>query len=92
MSKGEIGFVGLGRMGFPMARNLAQAGYAVHVHDVAAGAMERAGRVAGITPGASAREVAARRPSCSRPFRTTPSCGRRTSARRASSRAAGQAS
>jgi 3-hydroxyisobutyrate dehydrogenase-like beta-hydroxyacid dehydrogenase len=59
MSKGEVGFVGLGRMGFPMARNLAQAGYHVHVHDVAAGAMERGGRVAGITPRASAREVAA---------------------------------
>jgi len=58
MSKGEIGFVGLGRMGFPMARNLAQAGYRVHVHDVAAAAMERAGHVSGITPRASAREVA----------------------------------
>jgi 3-hydroxyisobutyrate dehydrogenase-like beta-hydroxyacid dehydrogenase len=58
MSMGAIGFVGLGRMGFPMARNLAQAGYAVHVHDVAPSAMERAARVAGITSGASAREVA----------------------------------
>ena len=60
MSKGEIGFVGLGRMGFPMARNLAQAGYRVHVHDVAAGGDgARGARVAGITPTPRPREVAA---------------------------------
>jgi 3-hydroxyisobutyrate dehydrogenase-like beta-hydroxyacid dehydrogenase len=58
MSKGEIGFVGLGRMGFPMARNLAQAGYRVHVHDVAAEAMRRASAVDGIAGHASPREVA----------------------------------
>jgi 3-hydroxyisobutyrate dehydrogenase-like beta-hydroxyacid dehydrogenase len=58
MSKGEVGFVGLGRMGFPMARNLAGAGYRVHVHDVAPAAMERAAGVAGVVPHASAREVA----------------------------------
>ena len=59
MSKGEIGFVGLGRMGFPMARNLAAAGYRVHVHDVAPAAMERAARVTGVVAHASPREVAA---------------------------------
>ena len=34
MAKGEIGFIGLGRMGGPMARNLTRAGYALHVFDV----------------------------------------------------------
>ena len=58
MTKGEIGFVGLGRMGLPMARNLAMAGYRVHVHDVAPAAMERAARVAGVVPHAAAHEVA----------------------------------
>jgi 3-hydroxyisobutyrate dehydrogenase-like beta-hydroxyacid dehydrogenase len=60
VNKAEVGFVGLGRMGFPMARNLAQAGYRVHVHDVAPGAMARAAAVAGVTPQPSPREVAAR--------------------------------
>jgi 3-hydroxyisobutyrate dehydrogenase-like beta-hydroxyacid dehydrogenase len=59
MSKGEIGFVGLGRMGFPMARNLARAGYQVHAHDVAPEAMRRAAGVAGVVAHASPREVAA---------------------------------
>jgi 3-hydroxyisobutyrate dehydrogenase-like beta-hydroxyacid dehydrogenase len=58
MSKGEVGFVGLGRMGFPMARNLAGAGYRVHIHDVAPAAMERAAGVAGVVPHTSTREVA----------------------------------
>src|SRR5262249_26282334 len=58
MNKGEIGFVGLGRMGFPMARNLAQAGYRVHVHDVAHEAMQRAAGVAGLVAHRSPREVA----------------------------------
>lgn len=59
MSKGEVGFVGLGRMGFPMARNLARAGYRVHAHDVAPEAMRRATGVAGVTAHPSPREVAA---------------------------------
>jgi 3-hydroxyisobutyrate dehydrogenase-like beta-hydroxyacid dehydrogenase len=58
MSKGEIGFVGLGRMGFPMTRNLARAGYRLHVHDVAPEALRRAAGVAGVTTHASPREVA----------------------------------
>ena len=29
----DIGFLGLGNMGFPMARNLAEAGYTVYGHD-----------------------------------------------------------
>src|SRR5919109_434575 len=47
MAKGEVGFIGLGRMGFPMARNLAAAGWAVHVYDSYLG-------VAGVLAGARA--------------------------------------
>jgi len=60
MAKGEIGFIGLGRMGFPMARNLATAGWAVHVHDVSADAGKRAAAVSGITVHGAPREVAER--------------------------------
>ena len=59
MSTREIGFIGLGRMGFPMARNLAAKGYAVHVFDVAADALARAAAVPGITTHAAPRDVAA---------------------------------
>jgi 3-hydroxyisobutyrate dehydrogenase-like beta-hydroxyacid dehydrogenase len=59
MSKGEIGFVGLGRMGFPMTRNLAQAGYRVHAHDVAKEAMGRVAGIAGVLAHGSPRDVAA---------------------------------
>jgi 3-hydroxyisobutyrate dehydrogenase-like beta-hydroxyacid dehydrogenase len=59
MSKGEIGFIGLGRMGFPMARNLAADGYAVQVFDVAPEALKRVAGVSGMTAHASPREVAA---------------------------------
>lgn len=38
----KIGFLGLGNMGGPMARNLAQAGYAVTGYDIAEAALERA--------------------------------------------------
>jgi len=60
MAKGEVGFIGLGRMGFPMARNLAAAGWAVHVHDASPDAAKRAGTVAGISVHPAPREVAAR--------------------------------
>ena len=60
MTKGEVGFIGLGRMGFPMARNLAAAGWAVHVHDVSPDAAKRADAVAGVSAQPAAREVAAR--------------------------------
>lgn len=58
-SNGPVGFIGLGRMGDPMARNLLAAGHAVVVHDIAA---ERvAGLVAaGAEAAASAAEVAQR--------------------------------
>jgi 3-hydroxyisobutyrate dehydrogenase-like beta-hydroxyacid dehydrogenase len=60
MAKGEIGFIGLGRMGFPMARNLAAAGWAVHVHDVSPDAARRAAAVSGVAVHPAPREVAAR--------------------------------
>jgi 3-hydroxyisobutyrate dehydrogenase-like beta-hydroxyacid dehydrogenase len=59
MEKAEVGFIGLGRMGFPMARNLARAGYRVHAHDVAPEAIGRAARLAGVVAHPSARDVAA---------------------------------
>jgi 3-hydroxyisobutyrate dehydrogenase-like beta-hydroxyacid dehydrogenase len=46
-------------MGFPMARNLARAGYRVHVHDVAPEARRRAAEVSGIILHPSARAVGA---------------------------------
>ncbi len=39
----KVGFVGLGMMGGPIARNLVKAGHALVVHDVKAEAMERLG-------------------------------------------------
>jgi 3-hydroxyisobutyrate dehydrogenase len=60
MSASEIGFIGLGRMGFPMARNLAAAGHAVHVFDVDATPLLRATTLPGVTSATSPREVAAR--------------------------------
>ena len=48
----EIGFIGLGNMGAPMARNLAKAGHRVTGFDVAAVTVE------GVAPAASAAEAA----------------------------------
>ena len=55
----DIGFIGLGRMGGPMARNLAKAGYRVHAFDTDPAAAERAAAASGVTIHGSAREVAA---------------------------------
>src|SRR5688572_12932801 len=55
----KVGFLGLGRMGFPMARNLGAAGYTVHVFDVAGPALARAAAQKGIVTHASPKEVAA---------------------------------
>src|SRR5262245_9107986 len=60
--KGDVGFIGLGRMGGPMARNLAQAGYSVHVFDVDPAAATRAARQAGIIVQMGPRAVAAHVP------------------------------
>jgi 3-hydroxyisobutyrate dehydrogenase-like beta-hydroxyacid dehydrogenase len=59
MNTREIGFIGLGRMGFPMARNLATKGHAVHVFDLAGDALKRGAGVPGITAHAAPRDVAA---------------------------------
>ncbi len=56
----DIGFIGLGRMGGPMARNLAAAGYPVHAFDIDAAAADRLAAVNGITIHGSPREVAAK--------------------------------
>ncbi|TPG48419.1 3-hydroxyisobutyrate dehydrogenase [Roseomonas nepalensis] len=50
----RIGFVGLGNMGAPMARNLVQAGHAVAVFDLSAQAMARAEGAAAAASGAEA--------------------------------------
>ncbi len=49
----RIGFVGLGNMGMPMARNLQRAGHAVTGFDISPAAMAAA-RAAGIPTAASA--------------------------------------
>ncbi len=59
MTKGSVGFIGLGRMGLPMARNLAAAGHTLHVFDIDKGALERARAFSGVSSAATPREVAA---------------------------------
>jgi 3-hydroxyisobutyrate dehydrogenase-like beta-hydroxyacid dehydrogenase len=60
MEKRPVGFIGLGRMGGPMARNLAQAGYPVHVFDLDPAAVGRATAVAGTVAAPAPAEVASR--------------------------------
>ena len=60
MSKPEVGFIGLGRMGGPMARNLVKAGYAVHAFDVDPAAAARAVAAGGVTAHDRPGSVAAR--------------------------------
>ena len=55
----EIGFIGLGNMGLPMATNLAKAGYSLHVYDVQPAAMQRATAQQGVSTHGSAAEAAA---------------------------------
>src|SRR5258708_25499186 len=52
----RIGFIGLGIMGKPMARNLLKAGYSVRVYDVVAASMAA---VTGAVAGQSCADVAA---------------------------------
>ena len=54
---GDIGYIGLGEMGGPMARRLAGAGFRVRVYDINPKAMERA-VAAGAIAAASPREMA----------------------------------
>jgi len=58
MGNNAAGFVGLGAMGFPMARNLAKSGIAVHVFDSNAGTMQKAARQDGISLARSPKEAA----------------------------------
>lgn len=59
MSKPQIGFIGIGVMGTPMSGHLAQAGYALTIHDVKKEAAERAAaRNADIQVASTPREVA----------------------------------
>jgi len=58
MNNERIGFVGLGMMGLPMAKNLVEAGYTVTVFDLDAGAIEEAQRF-GASPASTGAEVAA---------------------------------
>ncbi|MBI2203651.1 MAG: NAD(P)-dependent oxidoreductase [Candidatus Rokubacteria bacterium] len=55
-----VGFIGLGTMGGPMATNLARAGVPLVVHDASAAAVHALRAQSGVTPAASAREVAAK--------------------------------
>lgn len=57
MSRERVGFVGLGRMGYEMARHLSGAGFDVHGVDVDAGARQRAGGL-GIAVSASIEDLA----------------------------------
>ena len=54
----RIGFIGVGTMGLPMAKNLVKKGFAVTAFDTSRAAVEAA-RSAGMTAGASAAEVVA---------------------------------
>ena len=58
MNNERIGFVGLGMMGLPMAKNLVEAGYTVTVFDLDAGAIEEA-QGFGASPASTGAKVAA---------------------------------
>ncbi|HEV8438054.1 MAG TPA: NAD(P)-dependent oxidoreductase [Methylomirabilota bacterium] len=59
MNKSPLGFIGLGRMGGPMARNLVRAGYPVHAFDIDPSAVTRLAAEPGVTAHGSPGEVAA---------------------------------
>ena len=56
----RIGFIGLGQMGHPMARNLARAGYGIVAHDVDRDALNRARDATGAEAPGSLRATAER--------------------------------
>lgn len=58
MTRAAVGFIGLGRMGGPMARNLSRAGHEVHVHDVDPAAARRAVEAGAAAAHGTPREVA----------------------------------
>jgi 2-hydroxy-3-oxopropionate reductase len=59
MANSIIGFIGLGIMGKPMARNLMKAGYSLVVHNRSRAAVDELSKE-GVQPAASSQEVAAR--------------------------------
>lgn len=61
MPSGEIGLVGLGIMGRPMARNMMKAGYSLTVYDIVGSAVEEI-VTDGAAGAASAKEVAEKAP------------------------------
>ena len=61
MADKNVGFVGLGIMGKPMARNLLKAGYSITVYDIVATSVEEVA-TDGARPASSAREVAQQAP------------------------------
>lgn len=61
MAGQEIGFIGLGIMGRPMARNLMKAGYSLTVYDVVGPAVEEIA-TDGATAASSSKEVAEKAP------------------------------
>src|SRR2546425_3793334 len=60
VSPARIGFIGLGRMGHPMARNLARAGYVIVAHDVDGNALKRACEATGAEAATSLKGTAER--------------------------------
>ncbi len=56
----RIGFIGLGQMGGPMARNLARAGYGLVAHDVDRDALKRACEMISVEAGESLWAMASR--------------------------------
>jgi 2-hydroxy-3-oxopropionate reductase len=59
MPNPTIGFIGLGIMGKPMARNLIKAGYSLVVHNRSRAAVDELSKE-GVQTAASSKEVAAR--------------------------------
>jgi 3-hydroxyisobutyrate dehydrogenase len=53
-----IGFIGLGHMGLPMARNLVKAGHTVHGFDLSAGAVEALAAAGGVAAGSIPKAIA----------------------------------
>jgi 3-hydroxyisobutyrate dehydrogenase len=53
----RIGFIGLGQMGLPMARNLSLAGYRIAAHDLDRGALERACKTTGAEAAGSLKAI-----------------------------------
>ena len=60
VSPARIGFIGLGRMGHPMARNLARAGYGLVAHDIDRDALDRARDATGAEAPGSLKAAAER--------------------------------